>query len=126
MRSWLWNKKLPRSKKATAINNDSSETGKDTKDLEIMQSEQIINSSNPTTIEVKVQRIDADGQSDTEISNEDDIYVEQEDIEGSFQKGIDMNKAEEEQEKGEFLWSMESSEVLENFRMSLVNDTEDA
>ena len=51
-------------------------------------------------------------------------YVEQEEIEESSQKGIGMNKGEEEE--GDFLWSTESSKVLENFRMSLVNDTEDA
>ena len=51
-------------------------------------------------------------------------YVEQEEIEESSQKGIGMNKGEEEE--GDFLWSTESSKVLENFRMGLVNDTEDA
>ena len=68
--------------------------------------------------------VDADDQSDPEISNEDGICVEQEEIEESSQKGIGMNKGEEEE--GDFLWSTESSKVLENFRMSLVNDTEDA
>ena len=68
--------------------------------------------------------VDADDQSDPEISNEDGICVEQEEIEESSQKGIGMNKGEEEE--GDFLWSTESSKVLENFRMGLVNDTEDA